>query len=347
MKNRKTKVRKLYNILLRILIVVATYGFLYKKVFLEKDFGHQLDILLGLFQQPGVSQLLWLVIFMMFVNWGIESQKWRYLISKIEKISFIKAYEAVLTGASVSFFTPNRVGEYFGRVFILDKAGHLEGVFITILGSLSQLLVTILTGTLALLLIHPQVVPEIQGYPGLLYYSLVGIIILLDTLLLFLYFNVSLLTGLKQSISKTRFRKYGKVFRIFKYYSAKELLFVITLSFTRYLVFSLQYFLLLKIFSVPIPFYNGMIIISLIFLIITVFPTVALTELGIRDSVAIYFFGLYFTQTGTMTDEVAIGVLSASTFLWLLNLAIPALTGTFFIYRLKFFRKRNTEEPDN
>ncbi|HSN49744.1 MAG TPA: hypothetical protein VLR52_00835, partial [Bacteroidales bacterium] len=172
-------------------------------------------------------------------------------------------------------------------------------------------------------------------------------IFLLDAVLLFLYFNVSLLTGLRKRLSRTRFREYAKVFRIFEYYSAKELFFVITLSFIRYLVFSLQYFLLLKIFAVPVPFYNGMIIISLIFLIITVFPTVALTELGIRDSAAIYLFGLYFTQSGAMTDEITIGVLSASTFLWLLNLAIPALTGTFFIYRLKFFRKRNSGETDN
>lgn len=333
----------MYNILLRILLIGATYGFIYKKLFVDNDFPHLMRILEDLLRKPNVQPLLWTVAGMMILNWGIESLKWRYLIRKIENISFLKAFGAILTGSSISFFTPNRVGEFFGRIFILDKASHVEGILITILGSLSQLLITILTGTIALLVIHPQVIPKIPGHPDLLYYSITAIIIILDLLFLIIYFNISLLAGLKKKLAGTRFRRFAKFFRVFECYSQKNLLYVVTLSFIRYLVFSLQYWILLRVFSLPVPLYDGLIIISIVFLIITVFPTIAFTELGIRDSVALYFFGIYFTQTGTMSDEYTVGVLSATTFLWLLNLAVPALAGTIFVYRLKFFRKRTPE----
>jgi hypothetical protein len=111
------------------------------------------------------------------------------------------------------------------------------------------------------------------------------------------------------------------------------------MSFLRYLVFTTQFLLLLKVFSVPVPIPEGIIITSLIFFVLSVVPTVTLTELGIRDSAAVYFFGIWFSHSGGMTDPILIGILSASTLLWIINLAVPAVIGTLFVFRLKFFRK--------
>jgi hypothetical protein len=276
---------------------------------------------------------------MMLVNWGIESFKWQRLISKIEKIPFIRSYEAVLTGASISFFTPNRIGDFFGRVYILEKASHIEGILITILGSMSQLLVTILCGTIALIFFNPVRFYDIPLFTGYLYYSLIVLIIVMDLLLLFLYFNVSFLSILRERLFRSRLKKLRRFFGVFARFRKKDLGIIIILSFLRYIVFSLQFYILLRIFSVPIPFFDGIILISLIFFVLTVFPTIALTELGVRGAAAIFFFGLYFSKIGITDDSITMGVLSATTFLWFLNIVIPALGGTFFVYRLKFFRK--------
>ncbi len=276
---------------------------------------------------------------MMILNWGLESFKWQRMISKIEKLSFFRSYQAVLTGASISFFTPNRIGEYFGRVYILEKASHIEGILITILGSMSQLLITILTGTIAMILINPARFYDVPLFTGYLYYSFIVLIVVLDLLLLFLYFNVSFLSALRDRILRSRLKKLRKFFGVFARFRKKDLGIVILLSFVRYIVFSLQYYILLKIFSVPIPFFDGIVIISLIFFVITVFPTIALTELGVRDAAAVSFFGLYFSKMGVMDETIAVGVFSASTFLWFLNIVIPAIAGTVFVYRLKFFRR--------
>jgi hypothetical protein len=51
--------------------------------------------------------------------------------------------------------------------------------------------------------------------------------------------------------------------------------------------------------------------------------------------------GTLFNHTSGMSDSILIGILSAATLLWIINLVIPAVIGTFFVFRLKFFRKNS------
>lgn len=60
------------------------------------------------------------VIALMFVNWSIEAVKWKLSVKKIQNVGFLKAFKAVLSGVSFSVSTPNRVGEYLGRVLYMD-----------------------------------------------------------------------------------------------------------------------------------------------------------------------------------------------------------------------------------
>ncbi len=336
----KTKVKKTFNILLRILILAATYGFLYSKIFHGRDWHRQYNQFIALLDKPEIKDFLFIVFLMMLVNWGIESQKWRYLISKIEKVSFFRSLQAVFTGVSISFFTPNRTGEYFGRAFILDKASHVEGILITILGSMCQLFITILTGSLAALVFIPRFLSSNIFFSGYIWYGLVILVILIDLLLLFLLLNVQFLSVLREKLLRSRLKKFRKYLTVFSEYRPRDMMRVIGMSFLRYLVFTTQFLLLLRIFSVAIPIFDGLIITSLIFFVMTIIPTVTLTEPGIRNSAAIYFFGIYYSHSATMPDAMMIGILSATTLLWVINLVVPAVIGTLFVFRLKFFRKK-------
>jgi MFS family permease len=335
----KTKVKKTYNNLFRIFILAGTYGFLYKKIFLGKDLQQQYNLFIDLLEKPGIKSLLAIVVIMMFVNWGLESQKWRFMIGKIEHISFFRALQAVFTGSSISFFTPNRTGEYFGRVFILDRASRVEGILITILGSMCQLLVTVLTGTLSLLVFLPQFMNGDSFFTEYLFYGFVFLIVALDALLLFLLLNARFLAVLREKLFRSKLKKFRRHLAVYADFRVRDMAYVILLSFLRYIIFTGQFLLLLKLFSVPVPLFDAVIIISLVFFILTIIPTMTVTELGIRDSASVYLFGLYFTHTGITTNSVMIGVLSAATILWIINLAVPAVIGTIFVFRLKFFRK--------
>jgi uncharacterized membrane protein YbhN (UPF0104 family) len=266
------------------------------------------------------------------------------MIKKIEKVSFFKSLQAVFTGASVSFFTPNRIGEYFGRAFILDKASHVEGILITILGSMSQLLITILAGSLAFLVFIPHFMATSGFYSGYIYSGFVVLVVLFDALLLFLFINIQFLAILREKLLRSRLKRFRKFLAVFSGFRNRDMFWVIFLSFIRYLVFTGQFLLLLKMFSVPVPLFDAVIVIALIFLVLSVVPTVTLTELGIRNTAAVYFFGIWFQHSGTMPDSVLIGILSAASLLWIINLAVPAVIGTIFVFRLKFFRKNSISE---
>ena len=273
------------------------------------------------------------------VNWGLEAWKWQFQISKIEKVSFFRSFQAVLTGISVSAFLPNRVGDYFGRVFILEKGNHIEGILITIVGSISQFIATFFIGSLALIFFLPLYSDTSIYLFGYFYYAMLAVIIIANILIFIFYFNISVLTGLLQKINFKPWRKFRDHMIAFSYFNKSELMKILLISILRYFIFSTQFYLLLKTFSLPIPVLYAFILIPVIYLLITAIPTVALSELGVRGSVSIYIFSLYFSQMGHNPEVYEISAFSASSMIWLINIVLPALVGTFLVFRLKFFRK--------
>jgi len=332
---------KTYNFIIRFGIIAATYYFIYSQIFHKRKLDYVVDSFLELIDQPFLFLfILWIAI-LMIVNWGIEALKWQFLIGKIEKISFLSAFEAILAGISVSIFTPNRIGEWFGRVFILKTGNPWKGVFITMVGSLSQLLITIIIGAVSLLFYMPIYFGRTNLFSDYdyLYYGIIFLVLVIIAALILIFLNVTALPSFVSRILKRKFVHFNDYFSIISTFTSFELSTVLILSFLRYCVFALQFYLLLMMFSVEIPLLHGLMIISMIFFIMTAIPTITLAELGIRGSISLYFIGLYFENFSTLTDKINIGIVSASSSLWLVNLAIPALIGTIFVFRLNFFRK--------
>ena len=95
------------------------------------------------------------VMLLMVVNWSLEAIKWKISVKDIQQVSFLKALRAVLSGVSFSVSTPNRVGEYLGRVLYMDDGNRLKTISITIVGSISQLIITLLMGAIGLIVFKP------------------------------------------------------------------------------------------------------------------------------------------------------------------------------------------------
>lgn len=322
--------RKTIGFLLKIGIVAFALFFLYKQLSSKSSVEEfDLDQILVKLQENYI--VVTIVILMMLLNWFLESLKWKLLISKIEKVSIKRSIRAIFSGITVSAFTPNRVGEYGGRVFCLEKADRIKGVLITVIGSMAQLVITIFFGSIGILLL-PNLMPEFDAilsqfvfaYPIMLF-----MIVLLNVLLVSLFLNASVFSVV---LSKFKFlKKYSKYNEVFSFYNSQELLEVLIYSVARYFVFTSQFFILLQVFGVEISYINAMILIVTMLFVISVIPTIAITEIGIRGSVALFFFGLVSVN--------AIGILSATFVMWVINLLLPALIGTIFIFSLKFFRK--------
>jgi len=322
--------KKTIGFLLKIGIVAFALFFLYEQLIAKSSFEqfNNADVLQ---QIKGHYSILIVIVLMMFLNWFLEALKWQFLIKKIEVISFSRSVRAVFSGITVSAFTPNRVGEYGGRVFCLEKADRIQAVFITIIGSMAQLITTIFFGSIGILLL-PSLMPEFTQILSLMEYSypiLVFVFLLLNSLLIFIYLNTSVLSLL---LSRIKFlNKYEKYNSVFSFYSAEELAKVLLFSVARYTVFTTQFFILLHVFGVVINYTDALVLIMTMLFVISVIPTIAITEIGVRGSVALFLFGLISSNT--------VGILSATFVMWIINLLLPALIGTAFIFTLKFFRK--------
>lgn len=322
--------KKTLAFLLKICIVFFALFFLYKELIAKTHFEQfkQIDVL-EIIKENYI--IFFIVIIMMFINWFIEALKWKFLISKIERISIIRSLRAIFSGITVSTFTPNRIGEYGGRVFCLDVGDRIQAVFITVIGSMGQLVITIFFGSIGLLYfpfysseIH-QIIQAIDfAYPVLIF-----LCFLLNILLILLFLNTSLLSNMLNKISFLK--KYDRYTEVFSFYNSKELFKVLLYSIARYLVFTTQFFILLRLFDVTISYPEAIILIMIMLFVISVIPTIAITELGVRGSVAIFLFGLVSSNT--------VGILFATFFIWFINLVLPAIIGTIFIFTLKFFRK--------
>ena len=70
-----------------------------------------------------------------------------------------------------------------------------------------------------------------------------------------------------------------------------------------------------------------------------VIPFITITEIAIRGSVSILVFEKWFIING-ISNSLELMVFSASSLLWILNIAIPSIIGLFLIHRLKFFRQK-------
>lgn len=313
------------SFLLKLIIVFLALWFLYEKVFANENVEEMEQWFWAAFQRQN-PWALYLTIALMFVNWGIDAVKWQFLIRKLQPISFFLALKAVFLGITVSVFTPNRVGEYGGRVFCLETADRVKAVLSTVLGNMAQLLTTLIFGILALLYyfsLHTTSAENPYWSASLLVLALVTIFAFVS-----LYLNASLFETFFNRFSFLK--KYREYSEVFSYYNKRELLVVLGYSVLRYLVFTFQFYLLIRFFQVEVSLLQSAAMSALTFLTMSIIPTIALTEIGVRGSVAVYFFGLLSANS--------LGIMTAAFALWTINLVLPALLGTVLVYNLKFFR---------
>ncbi|MBK7172019.1 MAG: flippase-like domain-containing protein [Bacteroidales bacterium] len=336
-----SKVHKTLNILLRLIIVLLSLGFIYWKIFAKGEIQELRMALESFGSNSAFFEGLIIVMLLMLANWGIEAIKWKRLVSEVENISFIKAFQSVITGVTVSIFTPNRTGEFIGRAFILKKGDPLQAVLLTLVGSFSQLLVTLLAGSVALAFTYRLFLPAGVLIPawthvGIMAGLLSGVVILIT-----IFLSIPEFTKFLETKFKTRLKRISFYLQALQAISRKELILILSLSFLRYFVFSLQFYLMLLIFGVFIPLSSAILLIPVIFITLAVIPTIALSEIGVRSSVSLFFIGEYILQTRGVApgEKESLAIIMAACLLWVINLAIPAIAGVPFVFKLRFFRK--------
>ncbi|NTW24643.1 MAG: hypothetical protein HGA37_08090 [Lentimicrobium sp.] len=330
------KVKKYFNIGLRFLFAMLAFWFIYEQVFRSGDYSNFRNEISVRLQDADFRLLLIWATLLMPLNWGIEAFKWQLLINYVEKVNFLSAYRSVLTGISMSLFTPNRIGEFFGRVFTLKLNDPLKGVLLTIAGSISQLMATLLFGSVSALFFIKAYIGFTEPWHRFFFAGIVMLVVLFSVLMVMLFLRAPRISAGVHAFIKPGWKRIHEYIAVLQSVSRRTLLKVLLLSLSRYVVFSTQFYLLLRAFGLEIPFLSAFMLISMVYFVVTAIPTVALLDLGIKGSVAIYFISMYFTDKAFVSTSI----LSATTIIWIINLAVPALLGLLFINRLTIIRKQ-------
>lgn len=282
---------------------VAILSFFYLMYSINKKID-QIDI--SFFKLKAISEQLIsfvLLLFLMGLNWFIESIKWKFALKNIQKISLKTAISSVLAGISTGIFTPNRVGEFVGKIFFLEEDNREKAISVNIIASYSQLLVTILLGTFALLVASSSV------------------LILVVVFLVVMYINITKI--INWIINKLNISFLGKV----EFTNKTDLGILFLFSLFRYLVFLVQFIVSLKLVGININLFVSIKSIAAYYLYLAAIPTYAWSELGVRGALAVKIFD-------TVTNN-PLQILSASSLLWIVNIALPALIGLFFLLKEK------------
>lgn len=288
-------------------------------------------------RQSVYSSRIWnliIVALLMIANWSIEAQKWKLSIAHIQSISFFKSFKAVLSGVSFSVNTPNRMGEYLGRVLYMDEGNRLRAVSLTIVCSMSQLIITLFAGLVGLVMIRTRIetAEMLQGFDAALWLRALeyGVMIVLLVLTL-IYFRLPVFVGIVDKLRNSA--RYSWLFDSLMQMRATLLCQLLSLSAIRYFVFVAQYYLLFRLFEVNVEWWQCFGAVSVIFLVLAIIPTFAIAELGLRGQVSLKLLELFSTNS--------LGISIATATVWLINLVIPAVAGSLLILSVKIFKNRN------
>lgn len=305
------KNKKFYFVLIKLGIVAGAFYFIYYKLTTNTqlnlndfvDFSAKNSI----FSIKNIIFLLFLSVF----NWFFEIVKWKKLVGFVESIPFKNAIEQSLGSLTASLFTPNRIGEYGVKAMYFKTDLRKRIVLINLLSNVLQMSVTVILGVVGVYFFLNAYELSINLDKGMF-------------LILFVVIGMFLIIYL---ISKSRISIKGfsveKIKRFLLNYPKQHLIQAFIFSLLRYFVFSFQFYYLLILFQIDLDYFNAMVLITSMYLIASILPSIFIFDVVIKGSVAVYLFS--FAGINELT------ILSIVTLMWLFNFVLPSIIGSYYV----------------
>ena len=290
---------------------------------------------------------LWAAVLLMPANWAAEAKKWGLLLGSASRVPFWLCLRSVLAGVSSSVFTPNRIGEVAGRLLVLPPALRWWAAVAQGLSMVSQLWVVLAAGAAGLWgLWVARFSPPLHWAAGAGCLGGGGLALLLwgylglaqadfersaaaRNLRLWLAWAYEETAGawprLRPALAwmKHRARAMRAGARQLSTCSVPLLSRALVWAALRYGIYSLQYFCLLRFAGVAVGVAEGFSGIFTLFLLQAGLPLPPVLGLLARGGLAVQMWA--FFGASEMNSLAATGLL------WIINLILPALVGTFFL----------------
>ncbi len=326
--------RKWLNPSIKLLIGCLLGWALYRQVFAGENASGLWLTFKTHFKKDNLGWLM-IALTLVPVNLIFEALKFRELIRNFTDPPFFKILRAVLGGVTIAIFTPNRVGEYGGRILFLEAKHNWKIVIATMVGSLSQLLVLLSAGLIGLTWFSARYLDtEPYALPLMLCLGIAFI-----GLLTFIYFNIDVVVPLAKRIPYIhKLKRYLRHLMVLQNYSRAELLGALGYAAVRYLTYCTQYYLLLRFYDIPVGWVTGMAGIAAIFFVQASIPLPPVTGLLARGEIALFTWGIFSGDR--------LSILAATFSLFVINIAAPALLGLVFIVQTNILKSLGYENKN-
>nr|WP_245977150.1 lysylphosphatidylglycerol synthase domain-containing protein [Ichthyenterobacterium magnum] len=308
--------------LIKLSIVVGAFYFIYQKLLDNEnlDFRTFIEFL----SKNDVLSLknVGFLLILTFLNWFFEIVKWKTLVGSFKRIAFKNALEQSLGALTASLFTPNRVGEYGAKAIYYPSKNRKQILLLNLLSNIMQMSVTVLFGIVGLYFFKTQYELDINYYK------------VSQFLIIILVVSAFAILGLKQTKFKLKGFLIETIKAFFKHLPRKIHVLGFLFSLIRYLIFSFQFYYLLRIFGVDVYYGNAMIVITTMYLLASIIPSIFIFDVVVKGSVAVYLF--------SMVDVNEFTILSIVMLMWLLNFVLPSIFGSYHVLNFNL-SKNNTK----
>ncbi len=319
--------KKLFSYLLKAAVLVLAFVFIYHQYLQKGDKLKNFEHLISHIDHQKVVVTMSFIVLLMIVNWVLESLKWKYITRDIQPMSAWQAIEAVFCGLTWAIFTPNRLGEYAGRVLFLPNRKRVYGVFAMAVGSYGQNVITNVVGLISVV----WFLNTFLHLPALIYWGILLGATIFTLFIAIVYFHIIWVVNILDKIPYVK--KYHRFFEIMTRYGKPELIKIMIFCLARYSVFSFQYYLVIHLLIPDISALPMMLMVFILFFVQSALPSLDLLDIGVRNGTAAYLFGYITGQQ--------LAVMAAVTSIWLINLIIPAILGSVFVFNLHFFDRNS------
>jgi len=320
------KTKQFFFALIKLSIVVGASYFIYNKLAHNDNLDFNVFIAFLHKNDVFLTKNILFVLFLTIFNWFFEILKWRNLVSSIKYISFFDTLKQSLAAHTASLFTPNRIGEYGAKAIYFPKPLMKRILLLNLIGNMAQMTITLMFGIIGLILFVSKYNIEIS------YFKLFRLLVLVVIILAFVFF------GSKQKKIKIKGFSMGRIKRFIIDIPIKIHLTTIAYSIIRYLIFSFQFYYLLYLFGVEVSYFNAMIVITTMYLLSSIVPTIFVFDVVVKGSIGLYLFNIAGVNDLT--------ILSITTLMWMLNFVLPSVFGSLFVLNFDYKTISSTSKEE-
>jgi hypothetical protein len=252
-------------------------------------------------------------VLLVYPNIWLAYMKWKLTLSTIGTDSDKKTrVQSFFAGIVTGILTPNMIGNFIGRFYYFERKHRSQIITFTLLCNFAAFIASVTIGTLAVLLMGEILV--LKESHQLITWLFACVLIAY----IFYFFIDNLLARFRKKEFAYNFKKILKENRWYRFK-------ILGLSYSRFIIFTLQFSLMLHAFGAEL---NFILIGSIwqVYLITMLVPSLFLGKIGVKEAIALEILG--------QLDINDFSILFASLIIWFVNTISPALIG-FIICRDK------------